>query len=67
MTRDKKVLNELLLKDISSVRICNLNSEPFGLALGQAERVKEIFDYLKEEISMDKIRFALAYVKKEGK
>nr|MCU0391077.1 RecQ family ATP-dependent DNA helicase [Thermoflexibacter sp.] len=37
------------------------------LALGQAERVKEIFDYLQEQISMDKIRFALSYMKREGR
>lgn len=46
-------------EEISRVKEANL-------ALGQVEKVKEIFEFLKEAIPMDKIRFALSYLKKNG-
>jgi len=53
------ILQFVNLEEISKVKEAKL-------ALGQEEKVKEIFEFLKEEIPMDKIRFALSYLKKNG-
>jgi ATP-dependent DNA helicase RecQ len=52
-----------LLQFINQTEITKVKQA--NATLGQTEKVKDIFDFLKEEIPMDKIRFALSYLKKE--